>query len=44
LWANKPPGADETLDPMLFVKTYERLGGTGRALVPQIGEEIDLTQ
>ena len=44
LWANKNPGADETLDPMLFVKTYERLGGSGHALVPQVGEEIEFTQ
>ena len=44
LWANKNPGADETLDPMLFVKTYERLGGTGHAIVPQGGEEIEFKQ
>jgi L-ascorbate 6-phosphate lactonase len=44
LWANKNPSADETLDPMLFVGSYERLGGTGRAIVPQVGEELQFTQ
>lgn len=44
LWANKNPSPDETLDPMLFVNTYKRLGGTGLALVPRLGEEIDFTR
>jgi L-ascorbate 6-phosphate lactonase len=44
LWASSNPSPDETLDPMLFVKTYERLGGTGHALVPQVGEEIEFKQ
>ena len=41
LWANKNPKSEETLDPLLFVHTYQRLGGTGHALVPQVGEEIE---
>lgn len=41
LWARKNDNPEETLDPMLFVDTYARLGGSGRAVVPQVGEEID---
>jgi L-ascorbate 6-phosphate lactonase len=44
LWANKNPSADETLDPMLFVNTYKRLGGKGEAMVPTVGEEIEFKQ
>jgi hypothetical protein len=29
---------------MIFVETYERLGGTGHALVPQVGAEIEFKQ
>jgi L-ascorbate 6-phosphate lactonase len=41
LWANRNNSGDETLDPELFVNTYVRLGGKGRAIIPQVGEEID---
>jgi L-ascorbate 6-phosphate lactonase len=42
LWAVTTGTEEETLNPELFVGTYERLGGPGRALIPTIGEEIDL--
>lgn len=42
LWANDKPKPEETLDPQLFIDTYQRLGGIGRALAPQVGEEIEL--
>ena len=42
LWAATTGTTEETLDPDLFVTTYERLGGTGQALIPTLGEEIDL--
>jgi L-ascorbate 6-phosphate lactonase len=42
LWDNKSENTEETLDPMLFVETYARLGGVGRAIVPEVGEELDL--
>lgn len=42
LWAKKSDNPEETLDPMLFVDTYARLGGSGRAILPQVGEEIEL--
>lgn len=39
LWArNDYPEA--TLDPNLFAETYQRLGGTGRVVLPEIGGEI----
>jgi L-ascorbate 6-phosphate lactonase len=43
LWAMTTGTAEETLNPDLFVNTYKRLGGSGQALIPKIGEEIDLT-
>lgn len=42
LWAVNTAAPGETLDPRLFVNTYERLGGTGQALVPEVGKEIDM--
>ena len=42
LWAVTTGTAEETLNPELFVNTYGRLGGPGKAIVPTIGEEIDL--
>jgi hypothetical protein len=44
LWAVTTGTAEETLNPELFVGTYGRLGGTGRAHIPTIGEEIDLVR
>jgi L-ascorbate 6-phosphate lactonase len=41
LWAQISDSSEETLDPELFVKTYARLGGKGRAIVPIVGEELD---
>ena len=43
LWADPSNSADETLDPTLFVDTYNRLGGKGTAIIPQVGEELDFT-
>ncbi len=42
LWAVTTGTAEETLNPDLFVSTYKRLGGSGQAIIPKIGEEIDL--
>lgn len=42
LWARKSESSEETLDPTLFVDTYTRLGGNGRAIVPTVAEELDL--
>lgn len=42
LWAITTGTAEETLNPEIFVSTYGRLGGSGKALVPTIGEDIDL--
>jgi L-ascorbate 6-phosphate lactonase len=44
LWAVTTGTAEETLNPDLFVKTYGRLGGSGKALIPAIGGEIDLVR
>jgi L-ascorbate 6-phosphate lactonase len=44
LWAVTSGTEEETLDPELFVSTYGRLGGAGKALIPTIGEKIDLTR
>ncbi len=44
LWAVTTGTAEETLNPELFVNTYGRLGGPGKAIVPTIGEEIDLVR
>jgi L-ascorbate metabolism protein UlaG (beta-lactamase superfamily) len=41
LWAVTTGTKEETLNPELFVGTFERLGGP-RRLIPAIGEEIDL--
>jgi L-ascorbate 6-phosphate lactonase len=43
LWATDKPKPEETLDPMLFVQTYERLGGSGYARIPQVGEEMEFS-
>lgn len=40
LWEGDPSGGAATLDPHEFRRTYERLGGTGTVLIPEIGEEI----
>ncbi len=44
LWALKNGDSDETLDPMLFIETYARIGGKGKALAPTIGEELDVNK
>jgi L-ascorbate metabolism protein UlaG (beta-lactamase superfamily) len=44
LWASKSGSSDETLDPMLFIETYARLGGSGKAVAPTIGNEFDVTK
>jgi L-ascorbate 6-phosphate lactonase len=43
LWAANSGTEEETLDPTLFTETYSRLGGKGKAIVPQLGVEIELT-
>jgi L-ascorbate 6-phosphate lactonase len=43
LWATNTGTEEETLDPTLFTATYARLGGKGKAIVPQLGAEIELT-
>jgi L-ascorbate 6-phosphate lactonase len=43
LWATNSPKPEETLDPQLFVQTFERLGGNGHARVPRVGEEMEFT-
>jgi L-ascorbate 6-phosphate lactonase len=40
LWATNTGSAEETLDPTLFRETYARLGGEGRVVIPQIGQQI----
>ena len=42
LWAAHPDNALATLDPRLFADTYARLGGTGRVVLPEVGQEIQL--
>ena len=42
LWATNSGSAEETLDPTLFRDTYTRLGGEGRVVIPELGEEIIL--
>jgi L-ascorbate metabolism protein UlaG (beta-lactamase superfamily) len=44
LWAVTTGTEEETLNPELFVSTYGRLVGAGKALIPAIGEEIDLSR
>jgi L-ascorbate metabolism protein UlaG (beta-lactamase superfamily) len=43
LWATNSGLPDETLDPRLFASTYARLGGRGRAVLPELGVEIDIS-
>ena len=40
LWATNSGSAEETLDPIIFRDAYTRLGGTGRVVIPQLGQEI----
>jgi L-ascorbate metabolism protein UlaG (beta-lactamase superfamily) len=40
LWDSNP--LDATLDPKLMTDTYQRLGGKGRVIIPQLGGEIVL--
>ena len=42
LWATNSGTDEETLDPRLFTGTYQRLGGSGRSIIPEVGAEIDL--
>ena len=39
LW-HKPEDAEATLDPKLLAQTYRKLGGAGRVVAPDVGEEI----
>ena len=40
IWAGNPSDDQATLDPQLFADTYQRLGGTGRVVLPVVGGEI----
>ncbi len=42
LWKNLNAGEQETTDPHLFQETYQRLGGSGRVILPNVGEAIEL--
>ncbi len=42
LWAENAGNANATLDPRLFADTYARLGGTGRVVLPEVGQEVEL--
>lgn len=42
LWAENSGSAAATLDPRLFADTYARLGGIGRVVLPEVGQEICL--
>jgi L-ascorbate metabolism protein UlaG (beta-lactamase superfamily) len=42
LWATNTGTAEETLDPTLFTSTYAKLGGRGKATIPQLGMEIEI--
>ena len=42
LWKDFDSGPQGTLDPNLFAETYHRLGGTGRVVLPVVGEAIEL--
>lgn len=42
LWEGNPGGPEATLDPELFAGTYRNLGGVGRVVLPEVGQEIEL--
>lgn len=42
LWAENTDGEEATLDPRLFAETYRKLGGAGRVVLPEVGQEIRL--
>jgi L-ascorbate 6-phosphate lactonase len=42
LWAENAGDTAATLDPRLFADTYARLGGAGRVVLPEVGQEICL--
>ena len=42
LWATNPAGDEATLDPQLLKDTYRKLGGTGRVILPVVGEPLEL--
>ncbi len=44
LWVTNGSDDEATLDPTVAEETYRHLGGRGRVLIPQIGEEIDITK
>ena len=44
LWQDHSGGEGATLDPQLLVDTYRRLGGSGRVLLPEVGQGFVLTQ
>ena len=40
LWDRDPSGGAATLDPQLFAETYRKLGGVGRVITPEVGQEM----
>ena len=44
LWKDFSGGEQATLDPSLFADTYQRLGGTGRVKLLDVGEGIELAR
>jgi L-ascorbate metabolism protein UlaG (beta-lactamase superfamily) len=44
LWKDFSGGEQATLDPRLFADTYQRLGGTGRVKLLDVGEGIELAR
>ncbi len=42
LWAENAGSTAATLDPRLFADTYACLGGTGRDVLPEVGQELCL--
>jgi len=43
LWKDFTGGEQATLDPGLFVDTYQRLGGTGQVKLLEVGEGVEIT-
>ena len=44
LWKDFTGGEQATLDPTLFRDTYQRLGGTGQVILPEVGEGFELSK
>lgn len=42
LWERDSSNGEATLDPKLFAGTYQKLGGAGRVILPEVGAEMRL--